>query len=111
MYTFLTCYGYYIMKDSVWLPWFLGGNGSVEKIWENAPFGATVAGASTYAFVQLGFLTGEFINLLRSKESRNDFMEMLLHHVVTFAVVMCMILANMLPVGCVILFLHDIADV
>ena len=70
MYTFLTSYGYYVMRDSAWLPWYLGGTrGSYEGIWENIPYAATCEGASTYAFVQLGFLAGEFINLLLMKEN------------------------------------------
>ena len=54
---------------------------------------------------------GEFINLLIMKEKQNDFVEMLLHHASTFALVSSMIGANNLPIGCVIMFLHDIADV
>ena len=38
-------------------------------------------------------------------------MEMLLHHASTFALVVSMMAANLMPIGCVILFLHDIADV
>jgi hypothetical protein len=36
---------------------------------------------------------------------------MLLHHASTFALVVSMMAANLMPIGCVILFLHDIADV
>lgn len=54
---------------------------------------------------------GEFINLLFRTESQNDFMEMLLHHAVTFMLVVCMIASNLMAIGCVILFLHDIADI
>lgn len=44
-------------------------------------------------------------------EKHGDFMEMLLHHAATFCLIISMIAANNMPCGCVILFLHDIADV
>jgi ceramide synthetase len=45
------------------------------------------------------------------KEARNDYLEMLLHHLATFCLVVSMIASNNLPIGCVILYLHDIADI
>ena len=36
---------------------------------------------------------------------------MLLHHACSFLLILSMIAANNLPIGCVILFLHDIADI
>jgi hypothetical protein len=53
------------LRDSEWLPWYLGGTqGKYENIWNNVPFGITVEGATTYAFVELGFFLGEFVNLI-----------------------------------------------
>ena len=38
-YTIMLVYGYIELKDSPWLPWYIGGNGSFENMFpENAPF-------------------------------------------------------------------------
>ena len=45
----MTIYGYYLFIDSPWLPWYMGGNGSWDAIWEDMPFVKPVDGATTYA--------------------------------------------------------------
>ena len=45
------------------------------------------------------------------EERMNDFNEMLLHHIAAFSLYFCYIHGNMVPIGCVIAFLHDIADI
>lgn len=41
----------------------------------------------------------------------NDFEEMLLHHLATNCLYFSYIFGNMIPIGCLISFVHDIADV
>lgn len=45
------------------------------------------------------------------EERKSDFYEMLLHHVVTVSLYFCMIFGNGLSLGCMIAYLHDIADI
>jgi len=45
------------------------------------------------------------------KEPAGDFYEMLLHHIASCSLYFCMIYGNNMAIGCMIAFLHDIADI
>jgi hypothetical protein len=48
-------YGYIELKDSPWLPWYIGGSGSFDNMFKNAPFIPTQKSAIAYAMVELGY--------------------------------------------------------
>lgn len=52
-----------------------------------------------------------FHQLLWTEVHRSDAMEMILHHIVTILLISTSYLQNMLRIGMLILFLHDIADI
>ena len=110
-YTSITIYGYIVLKDSAWLPDYMGGKGSWEGMWKGMPYIEPCQGATTYAMLQLGYHGSDFIFHLIKDERENDFMEMTLHHASTFLLISSMTLANALPIGCVIAFLHDVSDI
>jgi len=64
-----------------------------------------------YAIGTLGYHFGDSVNQLFFRERQSDFYEMLLHHIVTCALYFCMIFSNNMGIGCVIAYLHDIADI
>ena len=41
----------------------------------------------------------------------NDFVEMLIHHIAAVSLYTCYTFGNMFPLGCVIAYLHDLADI
>lgn len=45
------------------------------------------------------------------KEKASDFYEMLLHHIATCSLYFCMIFGNAMSLGCMVAYLHDIADI
>merc|ERR1712086_807943 len=74
-YSAMSIYGYIVLKDSAWLPDYMGGKGSWEGMWKGMPYIEPCKGATTYAMIS------------------------------------SMTLANFLPIGCVIAFLHDASDI
>jgi len=61
----MLAYGYIELKDSPWLPWYLGGSGSFENMFpENAPFIPTQKSAIVYAMCELGYHGADLLKLL-----------------------------------------------
>ena len=61
--------------------------------------------------VQFGYHFAETIDHFFLEVKSNDYWEMGLHHIVTTSLIFCMIFSNFVPIGCLILFLHDISDI
>ena len=64
-----------------------------------------------YALSTMGYHFGDSLNQVLFKEKASDHFEMLLHHIATVALYFCMIFGNNLGIGCVIAYLHDLADI
>ncbi|CAH0489250.1 unnamed protein product [Peronospora farinosa] len=106
----ITGAGYYIMRDEKWFPSVLGGNGSIGEahlIMDNPPKFAL----KYYYFVQLGYHFHSLLFMVFFSPIRNDFIEMLLHHLVTIILIGGSYLANYCVMGALITFTHDIGDV
>jgi hypothetical protein len=61
-FTFATSYGYCTLKDTPFLPWWLGGHGTWEAMWEGAPYVNNAPGAVTYGMLQLGYHFGDLVH-------------------------------------------------
>ena len=59
----------------------------------------------------MGFHVNNIVHSCLKKEKASDFNEMLLHHIATCSLYFCSIYSNSMGVGCVIAYLHDIADI
>jgi ceramide synthetase len=110
-FSFVTAYGYYLFKDAPWLEWYLGGSGTWEALWEGAPFVVQSPGCMTYCMLQIGYHGGDLVSHLFFEERQNDFGEMMLHHTAAVSLLVSMTFANQTPIGCVVSYLHDIADI
>ena len=64
-----------------------------------------------YALGTMGFHIFNFVEHVYLKDRQSDFYEMLLHHIATCSLYFCMIYGNNMGVGCMIAYLHDIADI
>jgi TLC domain len=110
-FTFSVFFAYFIAKDSFFLPPCLGGSGRVEDSFKDTPYfdadGLEYLGL--YLMIQLGY---HFHSLLVhiSSEIRNDFMEMLLHHSITVALLFLAYFMNYWPMSLLVLYTHDISD-
>ena len=64
-----------------------------------------------YALGTMGYHFGDSIIQALIRERQSDFYEMLLHHIATCSLYFCMIYGNNMGIGCLIAYLHDIADI
>jgi len=78
-------WAYNLIKDQNFTPWYLGGKGSVENCFENAPLTPQVDGLLIYSLVSMGYHLGDLIEHWTIRERGNDYWEMTVHHVITVA--------------------------
>lgn len=106
----ITYAGFCTMGHEEWFPKSLGGNGDMKKAYYlfNEP---PSAGLKTYFLVQLGYHFHSLVYMVALSPIRNDFIEMLLHHVTTIILIGCAFIANYTPSGAMVAFTHDIGDV
>jgi acyl-CoA-dependent ceramide synthase len=74
------------------------------------PYPIHAKGLKEYVLITMGYHVGASINLI-IEERRNDFFEMLLHHIVANYLFGGLYLFNIWGGGSVFAFLHDIADI
>ena len=86
-------------------------NGSWTNIPMNTLFVPVDMKLYCYSFVTWGYHLNSLISHLFLDLRANDFEEMLLHHLATNSLYFAYIFGNQIPIGCLISFLHDIADV
>jgi hypothetical protein len=103
-FIFATSYGYYTFKDAPFLPWWLGGSGTWEAMFEGAPYVKNAPGAVTYAMLQLGYHGGDLVHHHFFAVRQNDYAEMMVHHIAASALLFCMIFSNFATIGCVVAF-------
>jgi hypothetical protein len=109
----ITCFGYIVLKDAEWFPVCLGGSGDAALTFEGYPYYNYLEKAPLirgYMMIQLGYHLFSLLAHITGPQ-RNDFMEMLLHHVITVVLIMTGYLMNFQPMSSLILFVHDICDI
>lgn len=105
-----TVWGYFIMKDTNFLPPSLLGKGNLSHCYDNYPVVSWPSGLKVYYLATMGYHLHMLLHLLFD-EVRHDYMEMMLHHLVTLFLYGFSYLTNMTLPGAVIMYLHDIADI
>ena len=110
-YFFAVVMGYFVAKDSHFLPPGLGGSGAISTLFDNFPYQSfeTFPYIRIYILIELGYHLFSLVNHLASKP-KSDFMEMLLHHCITLILVACAYFMNYVTVSHLILFTHDCSD-
>lgn len=106
-----SCVGYYLLKDSEILPWYLGGTGSLKNCFTNTPFQPQIKGLLQYSLFQLGYYLEDIVNNLFFRERTSDFWEMNLHHFITITLFGGMILQNFIRPGVICSWLHSLSDI
>eukprot|EP01102_Stenamoeba_stenopodia_P022698 TRINITY_DN9552_c0_g1_i1.p1 TRINITY_DN9552_c0_g1~~TRINITY_DN9552_c0_g1_i1.p1 ORF type:complete len:373 (+),score=68.41 TRINITY_DN9552_c0_g1_i1:136-1254(+) len=104
--------GYLFLRGKEWVPPSLFGaeNGSIENCFTGYPFGEQVPWLREYYLVSLAYHGHSLLFHLLTKR-RNDFLEMLLHHVMAVALILFSYFINYGKGGALVIFVHDIADV
>jgi hypothetical protein len=109
-----SAWGYYVLKDEPYLPWQLGGSGDFTLGFTEEWFPFPIRNNDNlkyYILVTSGYHVAHFFMHIFSKNKRNDFVEMALHHICAVYLYGGLYLLNVWEIGATIAFLHDIADI
>ena len=98
------------MRNEQWFPALLGGEGEIMKSFETLSRPPSSA-LKYYFLVQLGYHLHSLLFMVFFSPTRNDFVEMLLHHLATILLIAGSFLANYTTFGALVVFTHDIGDV
>ena len=113
-YTFITIFGYIVLKPLDFFPKSMLGNGSTYNLfikgYPASHFFKKTKYFDLYYNTCLAYFSYEFITLLiMTKQS--DFIYMLLHHVCTLSLIIFSFLTNYSNIGSLILFFHNQTDI
>jgi ceramide synthetase len=110
-FTSSVAWGYMVLKDEEYFPKSLGGSGDITKGFVNHVTPYNNPDLKMYGLITMGFHFGCFFTHLFESNKREDYVEIMLHHVVAMYLFFGYYMGNVWRVGTVIAFLHDIADV
>ena len=110
-----TYWGWHMMKNSTWLPTYLGGlnpQGSIEAS-VVSQFIVIPAGCHCYILFTYGYHVQKFLEhlMIAIDDRDNDWREMFIHHVASMSLYPGFLFGNIIGVGVVLAWLHDIADI
>ena len=105
-----TVWGYIVMKDSNFLPTSLLGVGDFRRAFDNYPQVSWPRGLKGYYLGTMGYHLHMLLHHVMD-HVRHDYVEMMLHHIVTMFLYGFSFMMNMTLAGAVVMYLHDIADV
>lgn len=103
-YTFIWVFGMICISDK---PYFTE---SVHLVWDNYPFSPPSLDVTWYYWLSVGHYIHLFVSQF-FETKRKDFVEMLIHHVVTLLLLCFSWMVNFSRIGALVLAVHDICDV
>lgn len=106
-------WGYSFLSVSRWLPSFLGGKhprGALEATYESLLFIDTPPGCHCYILFNYGYHVLDFFNHLKG-EKKEDWREVFLQHLVVLMMYPAFFLSNLMGIGVLVSWIHDIADI
>jgi len=117
-FTCITALGFYVLRKTDYLPWMLGGKAEndMNNVWVNFPVVDDREYAEElkiYFLVSYGYHLSSLFDLIKTNREaqRSDFIEMLLHHLLTCLLILLAYMSNVINFGSLILFIHDWADI
>jgi len=102
--------GYFVFKDLDYMPKSLLCNGEMSRVYQDFPFHKKTPYFDIYYIAQIGYHLESFISHLGSKP-KNDYIEMMLHHIITLLLIFLSYMSNYSNVGAAVMFVHDWGDV
>lgn len=109
--TFLTLlYKILLQEDCNFLHVMLGGNMDVPLYYTNYPCLKIPNYLDDFYIFKLSYHLYELVYTLVFQRSRSDFPEYLLHHLMTWSLIFFSYSLNMLPLGCIVMLVHDATD-
>lgn len=91
----------------------MGGptGGALENCILNPPFDNCTVEMLDYAIFTASFHFGETVLHIKNRRGKSGFEEFLLHHIAACALYIGFTFSNLMGIGCLIAWLHDIADI
>lgn len=113
-YTFITIFGFFLLRNLEYFPKSLLGNGYFPNILrEGYPgcfFHTKPKYFDYYYMLALSYFSVDSIFFFL-QDKQTDFINMLLHHIVTISLILFSYYTNISHVGCVVLYLHILTDI
>uniref|UniRef100_A0A0N5AM97 TLC domain-containing protein n=1 Tax=Syphacia muris TaxID=451379 RepID=A0A0N5AM97_9BILA len=103
-YVFAWFFGLYVLKNEPQLR-------DITECWRNWPHHTLSAGVWWYYIIETSFYWSLLFSSLVFDIRRADFIQLILHHSVTILLLFMSYSMNMIRVGTLVLFSHDIADI
>jgi len=114
-YLVVSVWGYKVLKSTKHLPWFMGGDSDAKTAFESCfignPFTEFPHELYEWFLYSAGIYFGELFNHVLFAERRNDFGEMLIHHMATCFLVFGSAYSNYTGIGAIISWIHLVSDV
>ena len=112
-FTVATTWGYIALKDTDWLPWWMGGpaDGHFTNSFVNPPFLPYPQIVYEYSLWTFGYHFGGLFMHTCVDERNRSFEEYLIHHIAAVALFFSFIYSNTIGIGATIAWIHDIADI
>jgi len=104
-YTLSASFGLYVLSQEEWSVW------PTTNIWVGWPMQPFSTLFRSYYLLGLAFYTQALLSLLLFDEPRSDYVEYLLHHVVTVFLIAASFYTRIQRYGLIILLLHDVGDI
>jgi len=109
-FVFVTIYGWILLKDKNWVPPIIGGYGETKYCWVNYPWLPVDDTMKDFYILELAYHSQSLIFQFFMKK-RADFLEMVLHHLLTIFLISFSYLNNYIRVGTLVLLTHDFSDI
>ncbi len=103
---------YFIMlgEDCNFLDVRLGGRTEHPLFFNNHPCQKLPSGLENFYILKLSYHCYELLHTTIFDRKRADFPEYMLHHFLTFTLILFSYVVNYLPVGAAVMILHDVTD-
>eukprot|EP01105_Mastigella_eilhardi_P015546 TRINITY_DN3562_c0_g1_i3.p1 TRINITY_DN3562_c0_g1~~TRINITY_DN3562_c0_g1_i3.p1 ORF type:complete len:412 (+),score=105.71 TRINITY_DN3562_c0_g1_i3:24-1259(+) len=127
IYSYTTLYGWYVLRDKEWVPWFVpGSHGNTRKCWEGlALVSADVNDLTTdsfaaleiprdvrrYYMIQMGINFSHLFFHLFVYKHRRDFFLLSVHHALTILLMCYSYGFGYVRIGTLVLATHDVCDI
>lgn len=109
-YVFIVIVTYYVIKDLDCLPSRMGGSGKLENVFKDWPKWSKPAYFDMFYIASSGYHIESLVSHLLSTRN-GDYVEMILHHIVTLNLIYFSYMGCFTKIGVLILFIHYWSDV
>lgn len=109
-YICTTITGYILIKDTAFMPRFLGGHGSIYNLCDHRYLEEATIGMEIFYIIQMGKHAGRFF-IHAFIKPEGSYYEYLLHHTLATFLILFSYTMDMWVIGIFVLWVHDFSDI